>query len=117
MHKALRTDRTAGEFIGGQICLGAQVLHAEVDLGDQQRALHGRGQARHEKSVVAARIGKRHRSAGVAAQAIGHQPLVAGGAFPRAADLAAERQMRDLFIKTPCFRACRIPVCSNQGVG
>ena len=48
--------------------------------------------------MVPARVGKRHRAAGVAAQAIGYQPLIAGGAFPGAADLTAERQIRDLFI-------------------
>ena len=99
MNKPLGTDRAAGEFIGGQIGDQAQVLHAQINLGDQQRTLHRRRQARHEKSVIAARIGQRHRAARVAAQAIGHQPLVAGGTLPIAADLTAERQIRDLFIE------------------
>ena len=77
----------------------------KIELGHQQRALHGRRQARHEKSVVAARIGQRHGAARIAAQAIGHQPLIAGGAFPIAADLTAERQIRDLFIEVLHGRA------------
>ena len=99
MDEALGTDRAAGEFIGSQVGLETQVLDAQIELGHQQRALHGRRQARHEKSVVAARIGQRHGAARIAAQAIGHQPLIAGGAFPIAADLTAERQIRDLFIE------------------
>jgi hypothetical protein len=54
--------------------------------------------------VVAARVGKRHGAARIAAEAIGHQPLIAGGAFPIAADLTAERQIRDLFIENTVLK-------------
>jgi len=94
--EALRADRAAGEFICREIGLLSQVLDAKIDFGDQQRALHGRSKARHEKRVVAARVGKRHGAAGVAADGIGHQPLIAGGAVPIPASLSAEDQKRDL---------------------
>jgi len=54
--------------------------------------------------MVTARIGERHGSARVAADAIGHQPFIGGGAFPIAADLAPECQIRDLFITNTAVR-------------
>ena len=105
MDETLWADRAVGEFVRKQVSLAAKVLDAQIDLGDEQRALHGRLETRHEKSVVAARIGERHRAAGVAAQAVRHEPFVAGGAVPVAADLAAECQICNLFITPRIFIA------------
>src|SRR3984957_3080754 len=105
MYEALWTDRAVGEFVRKQIGLAAKVFDAQIDLGDEQRALHGRLETGHEKSVVAAGIGKRHRAAGVATQAVRHEPFVTGGAVPVAADLAAECQICNLFITPRIFIA------------
>ena len=45
--------------------------------------------------MVAARVGAGHRSAGIATKTIRHQPFVAAGAVPVAADIAAESQKRN----------------------
>jgi hypothetical protein len=66
--------------------------------------LHGRRETRHEEGVITARVGKRHRTACVAAQAIRHQPLIAGSAVPVTADLSAQRQVCNSFISSAELR-------------
>jgi hypothetical protein len=47
--------------------------------------------------VVAPGVGSGDRAAGIAAQAVGHQPFPGDRVLPDAADIATEDQVRDLF--------------------
>jgi ribosomal protein S11 len=49
--------------------------------------------------VIAACIRAGDGTAGVAAETVGHQPFAADRIVPVAADIATERQKRDLFRK------------------
>ena len=92
VNEALRIDGAAGELIRRQRIPLAQVLGDEVDLRHHQGALDRRIEARHQEGVVAAGVGERDGAAGIAAQAVGRQPLTAGGALPVAASIAAQGQ-------------------------
>ena len=108
MNETLRSDGAAREFVRRQVGCGSLILDTQLDLGHQQRALNRRSKARHEEGVIAARVGERHRSACIAAEAIGHQPFKAGGAVPIPASLSAEDQKRD-----PQFRTWNRALANN----
>jgi len=97
MDEAARIHRAAGEFVGGQMIQLSQVAGAQVDLGDQQHPLDRRLETGHQERVVAACIGTGYGTAGVAAEAVGHQPFATRRVVPVAADIATQRQKRDLF--------------------
>src|SRR4029077_9519289 len=73
-------------------------MGAHLDLRHQQRALDRGIEACDEESMVAGRLAAAHRSAGIATKTIRHQPFVAAGAVPMAADIAAESQKRNLLV-------------------
>src|SRR6185437_10624076 len=90
VNETLAADGPARELVGGQIPLPPQVAHAGFDLCRQQRAFDRRIQARDQKTMVTAGIAAGDGAAGKAAQTVGHQPLVAAGALPAAADMSAQ---------------------------
>lgn len=99
MDEAVRIDRAAGKFVGGQMIRPSQVVDAQVEFRNQQLSLDRRREARDQKSVIAACIRAGDGTAGVAAETVGHQPFAADRIVPVAADIATERQKRDLFRK------------------
>ena len=94
VHEAAWIDGGADEFVGGQRQGTSLVFDVDVDLGHQKSAIHRRLEARHEKAMVAAGVGAGDGAAGIAPQAIGHQPLVRDCRIPVTADLASQHQKR-----------------------
>jgi hypothetical protein len=96
MNEASRIDYAAGEFIGRQMINISQVLDARIDFRHQQRTLHRGLEARHQETMVTPRVGAGNRAAGIPAETVGHQPFAANRFIPAAADIATQRQRRDL---------------------
>ena len=97
MHESAGIDRAAGEFVGKERIEPSLVFDGYIDFGDQQGSFDGRLETRQQKPVVSPSIGSCDRAARVAAQSIGYQPFPCDRVLPVAADIATERQVRDLF--------------------
>ena len=91
---AVRSQRSVRPTIGAKLPWRAAVLDRLVQLGDEERAAHGRLQRGHEQPVVAAGQESRDSSRRESPDAVGAEPLPRLGRVEAAAGLTADVEKR-----------------------
>ena len=91
---AVRSERPVRPAIGVELPRRAPVLDRLVQLGDEERAAHGRLQRGHEQPVIAAGQESRDGARGESPDAVGAEPLPRLGRVEAAAGLTADVEER-----------------------